>query len=334
MSGTQGAQGRACGRGSRGQSPKQRGRWQRGDSGSGRGDRSPCLVAPVGHWLTSGWVTAPGWAGRTEEATGGRRDTELTKAPPTRTGSGKGELGLWVQQPQQGSWVPGCRGISLSPFLRGFRRSRGACLPPCHPNTPLGSVPSTPARGTTLPTPAPPSPRLRLGGVTRPSSGHCAAHPAAPTMTVEPPEGPRRPVGSKHTPCPHLAELPPAQPLCAGQLAQPKPGSTPIGLPGPGRPRHIPLALFLYQKHLPCLFISFPILSFWSSHNLARASLDPASRSTHSKAKWVRSTAEATAHLERWPWGKLWLFAAEERCKKPTHTARWPLWGWLSSAEM
>lgn len=68
-------------------------------------------------------------------------------------------------------------------------------------------------------------------------------------------------MGSKHT-CPRLAKLPPAQPLCAGQLAQPKPGSTPTGLPGPGRPRHFPLALFLHQKHLPVSIYITPHLEF------------------------------------------------------------------------
>lgn len=90
-------------------------------------------------------------------------------------------------------------------------------------------------------------------------------------------------MGSSHTPCPRLAE-----PLCPDQLTQPQLGATPVAFWVWGIPGWIPLTLFLHQKHWPCLFISRPFLSFWSSLHLAGASLASASRSTPSMAKWVQ----------------------------------------------
>ena len=90
-------------------------------------------------------------------------------------------------------------------------------------------------------------------------------------------------MGSRHTPCLHLAE-----PLGPDQLTQTQLEATPVAFWVWGTPGWIPLTLFLRQKHLPRLFISRPFLSFWSSLHLAGASLPSVSRSTPSVAKWVQ----------------------------------------------
>ena len=68
-------------------------------------------------------------------------------------------------------------------------------------------------------------------------------------------------MGSKHTPCPRLAALPPAQPLCPDQLAQPKPGSTPLVF-RVGAPQADPLSSIFTPEALAVSIYITPQLEF------------------------------------------------------------------------
>lgn len=133
-----------------------------------------------------------------------------------------------------------------------------------------------------------------------PSSGHSPGCLLTLPVSLgqsqqEPLEGTAQawPRGSKHPPCPRLAELPEPRPfvLTAGPTQA---RVQPFGLWG--QPRQIPLALFLPQAHLPRLFISYAHLEFLAT-SVASRSLPHSCLRVHCKAKGKPSMAETTAHL-------------------------------------
>lgn len=105
-------------------------------------------------WAECPLLTARGWAVRTEEAPGGRRNTELVKAHPTGEVLER-EAQTWVPRTTVGSWVPG--GPSLSPFSVPSSAPQGTRLLSQHTFPAWSITPPTPARLPTAPTPPHPA---------------------------------------------------------------------------------------------------------------------------------------------------------------------------------
>lgn len=156
------------------------------------GGRGEIMVWAEGSMTPAGrQVTARGWAVRTEEAPGGRRNTELAKAHPTGEVLER-EAQTWVPRTTAGSWVPG--GPSLSPFSVPSSAPQGTRLLSQHTFPAWSITQPTPAWLPTAPTPPhPAAPNPSPGRGTLPSSGHCPGCPLTLPDSPGPSAGPAIP---------------------------------------------------------------------------------------------------------------------------------------------
>lgn len=158
----------------------------------------------------------------------------------------------------------GSRRPFSQPFLCPLQHSPGhpPAIPthiPCPGQHPTHSRPA--AKCTHTASPCRPNPGPRQGHTALGASSRCPTAPEHLLVQASPhhdsgypqralPQGPdsMRPVSSKHTPCPRLAEPTPA-------------GVHPCGLPGLGQPGQIPLTLFLHRSTCTSIFVT-PLLEF------------------------------------------------------------------------